>query len=153
MDALIAPAYQLKVDEIPDLGQPQQSPHPVWLSRVNEMHRAVNERDDSQSVLEAVTNDDQVLAAIALWQLVWESGLGPLLRLEWLIAGLCYGSIADAFNVDVQTFILRLLEERAGILEKRLARRGVTIVPFSARWTPLASISGANVANMGRRPF
>ena len=104
MDALIAPKYQLKVADIPDLGKTQLKAHPVWLTQVDEAHRTLNERDDPGSVREVATIDDQVLAAIALWQLVSENGVGPLLKLEWLMVGLCYGVIADVFGAEVQAY-------------------------------------------------
>jgi len=134
LDALIAPAYRLKTSEIPDLGEIQRSLHPVWLTRINERHRVLNEVEEQNSVLEVASVDDQILAAIALWHLCSESASILVLRLEWLLVGLCYGSIADVFNEPIQDYVLKMLRKNASKIDQKLLQRKVKFSPFEERW-------------------
>ncbi|GAA7766048.1 MULTISPECIES: hypothetical protein [Betaproteobacteria] len=134
MDALIAPAYRLKVGEIPDLGKVQMSLHPVWLTRINEHYRDLNEQDEPDTVLEVQSIDDQILAALALWHICMASGSSLVLRLEWLLVGLCYGTIADVFNEGIQAYVLNMLKRRASEIDDALRKRKVAFSPFEARW-------------------
>lgn len=134
MDALIAPSYRLKTAEIPDLGNVQMHLHPVWLTRINEHHRVLSERDDPDSVLEVQSVDDQILAALALWHISMANGSSLVLRLEWLLVGLCYGAIADNFNEAVQAYVLKMLRQQASVIDEKLSRRKVPFSPFEERW-------------------
>lgn len=144
MNALIAPIYQLNVKDIPDLGSVQLSAHPVWLTRINEAHRVLNEIEDPRSVRveskDGTEVGEYVLAAIALWQLISENGVGPALRMEWLMVGLCYGVIFDVFGEEVQAYVLKLLKERATGLQNQLAKRGVQVLPFADRWKTVMAV-------------
>jgi hypothetical protein len=141
MDALIAPDYRLPQGEIPELGKLQMSAHPAWLTRVNEIYRTVNEIYEPGSVMEIPTVDDQIIAALALWQVCAANGDGPLLRLEWLLVGLCYGLIADVFGEEVQAYVLARVKSQASQLDAQLKKRGATFMPFEERWKTVIALA------------
>jgi len=134
-DALIAPAYRIKLNSIPDFGKVQKAEHPVYLTHVNEVMRMTYDEDDDSELLSSPTIDDQILLAIALWQIALDRKEGPVLRLEWLLTGLCRGVIAHHFNEEVQSFILKLLRERGTDVDCDLNKRGVKMLDFEKRWT------------------
>lgn len=108
--------------------------HPVWLTRINEHYRDLNEQDEPDTVLEVQSIDDQILAALALWHICMASGSSLVLRLEWLLVGLCYGTIADVFNEGIQAYVLNMLKRRASEIDDALRKRKVAFSPFEARW-------------------
>lgn len=134
-DSLIAPARRLKLAEVPGFGNVQQTAHPVWLSHIDATMRATYADDDDPELLETNTIDDQIVLAIALWQIALSRKEGPILRLEWLLMGLCYGVIAYHFNEEIQSYVLKLLSERGTVMDADAKRRGANILEFEKRWT------------------
>ena len=132
-DALIAPAYRVKLKDVPHLGKVQKTAHPVWLSHVNEVYRATAD-EDSNELLLSPTIDDQILLAIALWHVALARKEGPVLRLEWLLMGLCYGVIARHFNEEIQAFVLSLLRKRGADVDCEAKRHGAQLLDFEMRW-------------------
>ena len=131
MDALIAPAYRIAISDIPELGVQQKSAHPVWLSHVNEVTKLPNQ-EPSAETLEVSTIDDQIILAIALWHIAAHRKEKAFLQLEWLLMGLCYGTIAHHFSEDIQTSVLEMLREKGSKIPlPRLGR----MLSFEERWT------------------
>ena len=156
LNALVAPAYRVDFERIPDLGVVQQSAHPVWLSFVNERLRLPNEDSDSPELLTASTIDDQILAAIALWQLALYRKEGPALRLEWLLVGLCQGVIAHHWTVEIQDYLLGQLRKQGTDLDVLAKTRGLEMMSFEERWstelvTSTSSSSGSKSQSKKRK--
>lgn len=131
MDALIAPAYRTDVSEIPDLGKVQQGAHPVWLSHVNGLLKLPDEATGIDS-LEVRAIDDQIILALALWQIAAVRKEKAFLQLEWLLMGLCHGVIAHHFSEDIQAVVLELLREKGSVMSLPVNGR---ILAFEERWT------------------
>ena len=134
-DALIAPGRRIKLEDVPDFGRVQQTAHPVWLSHIDTTMRDTYDDEDDSELRESDTIDDQIILAIALWQIAMDRKEGPILRLEWLLMGLCYGVIAYHFSEDVQSFVLSLLRKRGTAFDADAKVKGANILEFEKRWT------------------
>ncbi|WP_155403904.1 hypothetical protein [Variovorax paradoxus] len=133
-DALIAPAYRLKMDEIPVLGAPQRDTHPVWLSYINSRYAATFGDDEADKLPEAFTLDDAILLAIGLAHLATEREGSPKLQLEWLLVGLCWGVIGQHIDEHLQEYVLRSVQERGKAMDVALRKMGIRLPTFEERW-------------------
>jgi hypothetical protein len=122
---------------IESLGIAGQFNHPVWLTRIDDKYFAViaSPTDKVPDRLESA------LAALALWQTGSAQGNpGEQLRLEWLLVGLCFGTLADYFEEPVQEYVLGLVRHKAQELDQWLDLRGARFKPYEERWREVISI-------------
>ncbi|WP_262073510.1 hypothetical protein [Variovorax sp. N23] len=134
MDSLIAPAYRVKLDDIPILTGPQRDVHPVWLTHINNRYAVTFAEDEADKLPEAFTLDDSILLAIALANLATEKDGSPQLQLEWLLVGLCWGVIAEQIDEHVQEYVLRSVQKRGKVIDAALKRMGLKMPTFEERW-------------------
>ena len=133
-DSLIAPAYRIDMNAIPKLSAPQKEAHPVWLSFINSRYQATLQVGEASKLPDAYTLDDAVLLAIALSHLAVERANGPHLQLEWLLVGLCWGTIAQHMDEHIQEYVLNLVQLRGREMDSVLRKMGVRMPSFDERW-------------------
>jgi hypothetical protein len=133
-DQLIAPAYRMEMDSIPVLGSRQQATHPVWLTHINNRYAVTFNESEADQLPEAVTLDDAILLAIALWHLALAQPESPILQLEWLLVGLCWGVIEHHLNLEIQEFLLSDIRNRGVQIDASLRKAGVRLPTFDERW-------------------
>ncbi len=133
-DALIAPAYRLALDAIPVLGVPQREAHPVWLSYINSRYAATLDDDEADQLPDTFMQVESVLLAIAMMHIAAERPGSPMLQLEWLLVGLCWGVIAQQMDEPIQEYVLKSVEKRGKAIDATLRRSGVRLPDFAERW-------------------
>lgn len=133
-DALIAPAYRLVLDTIPVLGEQQREAHPVWLSYINSRYSATLADDEADKLPDTFMQVESVLLAIAMMHIAAERLDGPVLQLEWLLVGLCWGVIAQQMDEHIQEYVLKSVEKRGKTIDAALKKIGVRVTPFEKRW-------------------
>ena len=133
LDALLSPARRLNVRDLPSLANINDGAHPVWLSFVDsQWHRP----DDPEGLLrlEVDTIDDQILAAVALWQLAVARRDPLVFGLEWLLVGLSFGTVAVHLSEPIQSYVLQLVRQTAQRLDEELKRKWPELPGFERRW-------------------
>ena len=133
-DPLIAPAYRLTVDAIPVLGVPQREAHPVWLSYINSRYAATLADDEVNHLPDTFMQVESVLLAIAMMHIAAERPDSPVLQLEWLLVGLCWGVIGQQIDEHIQEYVLRSVEKRGKAIDAGLRKSGVRMPGFEERW-------------------
>ena len=136
-DALIAPAHRLPWHRVPDLGRGQQATHPVLLTHWQAQREALFEADQLPEVR---VIDDQVVGALALWQIALYRQESIALHLEWLLMGLCSGVVAEHFNEAIQICLLGLLRKRGKELDGWLQQGGTDVQNFETRWDTVINV-------------
>ena len=148
-DALIAPAHRFPFHRVPDLGREQQATHPVLLTHWQAQREALFEADQ---LPEVSVIDDQIVGALALWQIALHRRESVALHLEWLLMGLCSGVVAELFNEAVQVFLLGLLRKRGKELDGWRQQCGTAVQDFKTQWdTGWFHLSGTDVQDFERR--
>ena len=136
-DALIAPVHRLRWSRVPDLGQVQQVVHPVLLTHWQAQREALFEDDQLPEVR---VIDDQIVGALALWQIALHRRESIALHLEWLLMGLCSGVVAEHFNEAIQVFLLGLLRKRGKELDGWRQQGGTDVQNFETRWDTVINV-------------
>ena len=136
-DALIAPAHRLPWHRVPDLGRGQQATHPILLTHWQAQREALFEADQLPEVR---VIDDQIVGALALWQIALHRRESIALHLEWLLMGLCSGVVAEHFNEVIQVCLLGLLRKRGKELDGWRQQGGTDVQDFETRWDTVINV-------------
>lgn len=122
---------------MPDFGQVQQVVHPVLLTHWQAQREALFEADQLPEVR---VIDDQIVGALALWQIALHRRESIALHLEWLLMGLCSGVVAEHFNEAIQVCLLGLLRKQGKELDAWLQPGGVDVQDFETRWDTVINV-------------
>ena len=86
--------------------------------------------------------DDQIVGALALWQIAVHRRDYLTLHLEWLLMGLCSGVVADHFNEAIQVCLLGLLREQGKKADVWIQLRVMNVQDFETRWDTVIDAKG-----------